>query len=242
MGSDIELINMIMNAGPMVQLVLLMLLFFSVSSWAIIIIKFRYLKKAFDESALFTDFFWKSRDLSEAFSRAKQLRGSPVARIFRVGYVELKKLSQSGLTGSGGQAEPGGSLGSSFFGTENVKRALRRATNTEVTRMTQMVPFLATTGNTTPFIGLFGTVWGIMNSFHGIGLRGSASLAVVAPGISEALVATAAGLAAAIPAVIAYNYFMQKIRIIESELHSFSADFLNIIERDILRDNGRSHP
>ena len=122
-----------------------------------------------------------------------------------------------------------------FAGIDNVKRALRRAINTEMTRMTQMVPFLATTGNTTPFIGLFGTVWGIMNSFHGIGLRGSASLAVVAPGISEALVATAAGLAAAIPAVIAFNHFMNKIRIVETELHSFSADFLNIIERDILR-------
>ncbi len=118
---------------------------------------------------------------------------------------------------------------------DNVKRALRRAINTEMTRMTQMVPFLATTGNTTPFIGLFGTVWGIMNSFRGIGQRGSASLAVVAPGISEALVATAAGLAAAIPAVIAFNFFMNKIRIVETEMHSFSADFLNIIERDILR-------
>jgi biopolymer transport protein TolQ len=104
-----------------------------------------------------------------------------------------------------------------------------------MTRMTQMVPFLATTGNTTPFIGLFGTVWGIMNSFSGIGQRGSASLAVVAPGISEALVATAAGLAAAIPAVIAFNFFMNKIRIVETEMQSFSADFLNIIERDIMR-------
>ena len=100
-------------------------------------------------------------------------------------------------------------------------------------------PFLATTGNTAPFIGLFGTVWGIMNSFHGIGLRGSASLAVVAPGISEALVATAAGLAAAIPAVIAFNYFMNKIRIVETEMQSFSADFLNIIERDIIRTERR---
>jgi biopolymer transport protein TolQ len=101
-----------------------------------------------------------------------------------------------------------------------------------------MVPFLATTGNTAPFIGLFGTVWGIMNSFHGIGLRGSATLAVVAPGISEALIATAAGLAAAIPSVIAFNYFMQKIKIIETELQSFSADFLNIIERDIMTAKG----
>jgi biopolymer transport protein TolQ len=105
--------------------------------------------------------------------------------------------------------------------------------------MTQMVPFLATTGNTAPFIGLFGTVWGIMNSFVGIGRMGSANLAVVAPGISEALVATAAGLAAAIPAVIAFNYFSSKIRVVESELQSFSADFLNIIERDILRTERR---
>jgi biopolymer transport protein TolQ len=104
--------------------------------------------------------------------------------------------------------------------------------------MTQMVPFLATTGNTTPFIGLFGTVWGIMNSFHGIGLQKSASLAVVAPGISEALIATAAGLFVAIPAVIAFNFFMQKIRVVESELISFSADFLNIIDRDILPSKG----
>jgi len=129
-------------------------------------------------------------------------------------------------------------LSSRFAGTDTIKRALRRAINTETTRMAQMVPFLATTGNTTPFIGLFGTVWGIMNSFHGIGLKGSASLAVVAPGISEALIATAAGLAAAIPAVIAFNHFMQKIRIFESELHNFSADFLNIIERDILNEKG----
>jgi len=240
MGSDVDLIYMIMNAGIMVQTVLLLLLFFSITSWTIMIIKFRYLRRAFNESALFTDFFWKSRDLSEAFARAKQLQGSPLARIFRVGYIELKKLGQSGMSVPAKSAEQSPSLGSSFFGTDNVKRSLRRAISTEVTRMTQMVPFLATTGNTTPFIGLFGTVWGIMNSFHGIGLRGSASLAVVAPGISEALVATAAGLAAAIPAVIAFNYFMQKIRVIESELQSFSSDFLNIIERDILRDNGEA--
>jgi biopolymer transport protein TolQ len=121
---------------------------------------------------------------------------------------------------------------------DNVKRALRRAINSETTRMTQMVPFLATTGNTTPFIGLFGTVWGIMTSFHGIGQKGSASLAVVAPGISEALIATAAGLAVAIPAVIAFNFFMQKIKMVETELISFSADFLNIIDRDILSAKG----
>ena len=120
----------------------------------------------------------------------------PVARIFRIGYVELKKLSQSSHAALSHSDESTGEIeytNSHHIGTDNVKRALRRAINTETTRMTQMVPFLATTGNTTPFIGLFGTVWGSMNSFHGIGLRGSANLAVVAPGISEALIATAAG-------------------------------------------------
>ena len=231
-----DIIEMISNAGLVVQFVLLLLLFFSVTSWAIILVKFRYFGKAFKESAYFTEFFWKSRDLSNAFVKAKQLRSSPIARTFRVGYLELKKLSQSGLPIWSPPSESDGQpLGSRFAATDNVKRALRRAINTEMTRVTQMVPFLATTGNTTPFIGLFGTVWGIMGSFHGIGLKGSANLAVVAPGISEALVATAAGLAVAIPAVIAFNHFMQKVRILESELQSFSADFLNIIERDILR-------
>jgi len=237
--SDLDLIYMVMNAGLMVQLVLLLLLFFSISSWAIIIIKYRYIKKAVTESEAFTEFFWKSRDLSEAFSKSKQLQGSPIARIFRIGYLELKKVSQSGVPMPPHPPQSAGSatvtMSLEFVGIDNVKRALRRAINTEITRMTQMVPFLATTGNTTPFIGLFGTVWGIMNSFHEIGQRGSASLAVVAPGISEALVATAAGLAAAIPAVIAFNFFMSKARTIETELHSFSADLLNIIERDIVR-------
>jgi len=238
--AKLDIIHMISNAGTMVQFVMLLLLFFSIMSWAIILIKYRYIRKAFKESAEFTDFFWKSRDLSNAFAKAKQLHGSPLARIFRIGYVELKKTSQSAAPqGPPAVQKPGGSqslaLETRFTGTDNVQRALRRAITTEMTRMTQMVPFLATTGNTAPFIGLFGTVWGIMNSFHSIGQMGSANLAVVAPGISEALVATAAGLAAAIPAVIAFNFFMSKIRVVESELHSFSADFLNIIERDILR-------
>jgi biopolymer transport protein TolQ len=237
-ASQIDLIHMVTNAGPMVKFVLLLLVFFSIASWAIILIKYRYIRRAYRESAEFTEFFWKSRDLSNAFAKAKQLHGSPLARIFRIGYIELKKTSQAGsgfLSGGSAPAEPTGtSFGANVSGIENVKRALRRAINTEMTRMSQMVPFLATTGNTTPFIGLFGTVWGIMGSFSGIGLKGSANLATVAPGISEALVATATGLAAAIPAVIGFNYFMSKIRMIETELHSFSADFLNIVERDIL--------
>lgn len=227
-SGEIDVIQIIMKASLMVKLVMLVLLFFSVSSWAIILIKFFYLRKAYRESDFFLEVFWESRDLSVAFKEAKELEGSPIARIFSLAYVELKKSTQ--IT-EGGSSDGRGGL-------DNVKRALRRAINTEVTQMTQMVPFLATAGNTTPFIGLFGTVWGIMGSFHSIGLKGQASLATVAPGISEALVATAAGLAVAIPAVIAFNYFMQKIRYIESELQSFSADFLNIIERDIMGAKG----
>lgn len=233
--TQMDYIHIISNASLMVKFVLLLLLFFSVMSWAIIIIKIRYIRKAFKESDMFIDYFWKSRDLASAFTKAKQLGGSPVARIFRIGYAELRKLNPGGKPGDEQLPDEKPSLRHEFSGSANVKRALRRAINTEMMRLTQMVPFLATTGNTTPFIGLFGTVWGIMNSFHGIGQRGSASLAVVAPGISEALIATAAGLAVAIPAVIAFNHFMQKIRVIEAELHSFSADFLNILDRDILR-------
>ncbi len=238
-GHDIDIIHILSQAGLMVQFVLLLLLFFSVMSWAIIIIKFRYIRRAFRESNRFTEYFWKSRDLASAYAKAKQLAGCPLARIFRVGYMELKKVSQSGrMGGADSRPEDISGLTGRISGADNVKRALRRAINSETTRMTQMVPFLATTGNTTPFIGLFGTVWGIMNSFVGIGQSGSASLAVVAPGISEALIATATGLAVAIPAVIAFNYFMSKIKVVETELISFSADFLNIIERDILPVKG----
>jgi biopolymer transport protein TolQ len=233
--SGIDIFQIVGNAGWMVKFVLFMLLFFSVTSWTIILLKWRYLQRAFRQSTLFTEYFWKSRDLAGAYAKAKELTGCPMARIFRIGYVELRKISQAGRSVAAGSVDSGSaSMTGRISGADNVKRALRRAITSETTRMTQMVPFLATTGNTTPFIGLFGTVWGIMNSFHGIGQKGSASLAVVAPGISEALIATAAGLAVAIPAVIAFNYFMQKIRVVESELISFSSDFLNIIDRDIL--------
>jgi len=229
-----EIIQMILYAGPMVRFVLLLLLFFSVMSWAIIFAKHFSIRKARKESAQFLDLFWNSRDLSEAFTSSKRFRRSPLAKVFRVAYVELKKVNSSQSSSTGDQA----SLSQKMVGVDNVKRALRRAVNMELTGLGKALPFLATTGNTTPFIGLFGTVWGIMNAFTGIGLKGSANLAVVAPGISEALIATAAGLAAAIPAVVAYNYFTNKVRVLESEMHNFSADFLNLIERDLIRRRG----
>lgn len=224
--------NIILNAGPMVQFVLVVLLIFSVVSWAIIFDKFRLIRRADRESREFFEFFWKSKNLPAIFQKAKKMKKSPLAKVFRAGYVELSKLSKA-KSDPIERRSPNdiSSISTELGGIDNVGRALRQAVTSETTRLEKALPFLATTGNTSPFIGLFGTVWGIMNAFKGIGIKGSASLAVVAPGISEALIATAAGLAAAIPAVVAYNYYLNKVRILASDMENFSSEFLNIIER-----------
>lgn len=220
--------GMVINSGFVIKIVMLLLLVFSVISWAIIIFKFNQLKRARDQSYGFLELFWKSRSLSNIYGSSAAFTSSPVAQIFRVGYQELGRVRKS-------QTESGPMQ---LQGLDNVKRALRRATGAESTRLSKALTFLATTGNTTPFLGLFGTVWGIMNSFHSIGVTGSANLAVVAPGISEALVTTAAGLIAAIPAVVAYNHFVSRLRVLEAEMTNFVADFLNILERDMLKRAG----
>lgn len=237
-----SIFHMLTSAGPVVKLVLLLLLLFSVTSWAIIFIKYRYFRKAHRDSLVFIDLFWQCRNLGDAFARARTLTSSPGSRLFLAGYMEIKK---GGVTMAGTQrSAPGVRAGgdrdeeTTIPALGSVKRALRRSISVETRRLSQLTPFLATAGNTAPFIGLFGTVWGIMNTFRGIGMSQSASLAVVAPGISEALVATAAGLAVAIPAVIAYNYFVTRLRLLESELQGFAADLLNLIERDIHRQKG----
>lgn len=226
--------QMIIGAGLVVKLVLFTLLGFSVTSWTIIVIKFRLIHRAQKESVVFIDAFWKSRNLADAFSKARQLKESAVANVFRTAYMELKRVTNANA------GEGNGNLLDSRSGVDTLRRVLRRSNSEEINRMALLIPFLATAGSTAPFIGLFGTVWGIMNSFQGIAQKGSANLAVVAPGIAEALIATAVGLAVAIPSVIAYNYFSQKIKVIDSELQHFSADFLNIVERDILRPKGES--
>ncbi|MDL1973763.1 MAG: protein TolQ [Deltaproteobacteria bacterium] len=231
--SRTDVIHMILNSGPMVQFILFLLLSLSVVSWAIVFTKYTYFKKAQKESNRFIDVFWKSSDLTSVLKEAKNMRFSPVARTFRVGYREwarsykVTSKKSSADIGSGIQARQ-----TKNVTVNNVNRALKRSVNVELTRLNRLLAFLATTGNTAPFIGLFGTVWGIMNAFHGIGIKGSANLATVAPGISEALIATAAGLAAAIPAVVAFNYFTNRIGMMESELSNFSTDFLSLIERN----------
>lgn len=233
------IIQMIMNASTMVKFIMAILGLFSVFSWAIIFLKFRLLRKAKFETDSFLELFWQNRELQEIYSYSEDLKDSPVARLFRAGYSEFGRIRriQSSLNSEGGQSSSGTdtSYRSQQAIMDNLDRSLKKATIDQTNRLERAVSFLATTGNTAPFIGLFGTVWGIMESFHGIGIKGSASLAVVAPGISEALVATAAGLAAAIPAVVAFNHFSQKISALKAEMDIFASEFLSTVERRFFR-------
>ncbi|MBI4495914.1 MAG: protein TolQ [Deltaproteobacteria bacterium] len=228
--------DLVLYSGPVVKIVLLILLFFSILSWAIIFSKYRLVSRAERESRLFLRVFWEGKQLSAIFGESKRLRYSPTAEVFRAGYVELTKLGQN-KPNPGGAREGGDPVSASveLSGLDNISRAMRQAETSEMTKLERALGFLATTGSTTPFIGLFGTVWGIMDAFRGIGMRGTATLAVVAPGISEALVATAAGLAAAIPAVVAYNYYINRIKVLSSEMENFSAELLNILKRHFLK-------
>jgi biopolymer transport protein TolQ len=223
-----NLFNMVLASGPMVKFVMGILLLASVVSWAIIISKFFQLSRAGGHSSRFLNTFWSPKSLSNLFADIDNYSASPIAQIFRVGYQELGRVHKARLDIRAAM--------------ENVERALRRAASAESSRLYKFLSFLATCGNATPFVGLFGTVWGIMGSFHEIGLKGSANLAAVAPGISEALVATAAGLATAIPAVIFYNYYNSRIRILETDMGNFMADFVNLLERDLQKKTPQPQP
>ncbi|MCX5845063.1 MAG: protein TolQ [Deltaproteobacteria bacterium] len=223
---------MILDAGIMVQFVLLLLLFFSVVSWAIIFMKYRSIKKVKRENDMFLDAYMKSNKLSDIFPESKKYKNSSIAEVFQAGYTELVKITK--VIRESTSAKENDELTGPHLemkGIDNVERALNRACSSESTKLESTLGFLATTGSASPFIGLFGTVWGIMDTFRSIGTRGSATLAVVAPGISEALIATAAGLAAAIPAVIFYNYYLNRIKNMTMEMDNFASEVLNIIER-----------
>ncbi len=215
------MLSLFLQADIIVQFVLIVLVAMSVGCWVIIINKAMLIRSASAQSKDFLELFWGSRRLDQVYEKAGSYPTSPVASVFKAGYVELHKLT-SGRE-SHGQMDLGG--------IDNLTRSLRRATTVELTKLERLVPVLATTGSTAPFIGLFGTVWGILRAFQKIGETGSASIQVVGPDISHALVATAVGLAAAIPAVIAYNFFVSRIKVLASEMDNFSADFLNIVKR-----------
>jgi biopolymer transport protein TolQ len=197
---------MVLQAGYVVKGVLIILLLFSISSWTIIFYKWRLFAKADEETATFMKIFNVTKNPRDLFTASKKFELSPLARLFKSVYSEK-----------------------TYSDKQELRRMLKRYDALESARLERYLHFLATTGSTTPFIGLFGTVWGIMNAFTGIGTSGSASLAVVAPGIAEALVTTAMGLAAAIPAVIAYNYYLSRVNRMIISMEDYSEELVDYI-------------
>ena len=224
-GKELDLFQLVLSSTGVVLFVLFLLIAFFVVTTFVIGYKGFQLTQAAKESEAFLDDFFQTKRLAEVYERAKDLRRSPVAAMFRAGYLELMRLTK--------QAEKEGSDGERDL--ENIERALRRSQIAETTTLEALTPFLATVGSAAPFIGLFGTVWGIMDAFRNIGNKGSANLVTVAPGIAEALIATAIGLVAAIPAVMAYNYFARRLKVLVGEMDTFSNDFLNLVKRSYLR-------
>ena len=225
-GKELDLFQLVLSSGGVVLFVLFLLIAFFVVTTFVIGYKGYQLTLATKETDQFLDTFWQVKRLEKVYERAKELRRSPVAALFRAGYLELMRLTK--------KREAAENNSDSESDLENIERALRRASISETTSLESLTPLLATVGSSAPFIGLFGTVWGIMDSFRNIGSKGTANLATVAPGIAEALIATAIGLVAAIPAVMAFNYFARRLKVLSGEMDTFHNDFLNIIKRNYL--------
>jgi biopolymer transport protein TolQ len=223
-------IDLIADSGLVAKCVLLVLLSASVVCWGIILTKWRSLSRALNQNQAFLTVFWHGKNIEEIFAKSEKFPNSPVATVFKSGVKELKKV-----TSAEGEPQP-----ESGERVDNVYRALMRSSTSEVAALETHLGWLATTASAAPFIGLFGTVWGIMNSFQSIGATGAANLAVVGPGISEALITTATGIAAAIPAVVAYNHFSGQIRKLAVEMECFSQDFINIVQRSVFTSGRRN--
>lgn len=208
-----EIVDLVNETGPVAKSVLLMLLAFSILSWAIILSKWSLVRRARVQSGRFLRAFRKAQRFEDMAAVADQFRPSPLVGIFDCGYEELKRQ---------GGRNPAA-----------VQRAMQIGASEELTRFERNLPWLAITGAVTPFVGLFGTVWGIIDAFHGLGTSGAATLRAVAPGISEALITTAAGLATAIPAVIAYNLIGGSIREFAARGDDFALEMLNLVDRPL---------
>jgi biopolymer transport protein TolQ len=206
-----EIVSLVRETGPVAQAVLVVLLVFSILSWSIILSKWASLRRARTQSARFLRAFRKAQRLQDVAAVAEQFNPSPLVPVFDNGYNELRRQGPQNMRA--------------------VQRATQIASSEELTRLERRLPWLATTGSVTPFIGLFGTVWGIIDAFHGLGNAGAATLRAVAPGVSEALITTAAGLLTAIPAVIAYNIFTHRMREFGARMDDFSMELLNVMER-----------
>jgi biopolymer transport protein TolQ len=216
---SLSALDLIYNAGIVVKVIMLGLLFASVSSWAIILLKRQLLRQATRQNDAFLHGFWGGWNLSESFSKSADFPYSPVAKSFQAAVRELRKLGDD-------------KKGDHNLRADIVIRTLKKQNTIELANLEHSVNWLATTASAAPFVGLFGTVWGIMTSFQNIGATGAANLAVVAPGISEALIATAIGLFAAIPAAVAYNFLNGKIKTQALALDSFNQDLLNLLQRE----------
>lgn len=232
-GIEMGPLNSLLHASFVVQIVILILLSLSVLSWAIGWAKYKQFKSLKNANTQFDNLFWSTSSLDVLFGKVNNFTNSSHARVFKAAYLEMKKIAESPMLNQSHSVK--GSEFAQLSGLDNLERSLRKTSENEISEMENRLIILASTGSTGPFIGLFGTVWGIMNSFHQIGITGSASLAAVAPGISEALIATAIGLAAAIPAVIIYNNCVSVIRKEEISLNNFSTDFLNIVKRNFFK-------
>ena len=216
-----SVIAILLSSGPVVKVVLLVLILFSISCWALIFIKWRKIKAALKRDDEFQEIFWRASGIDELYTLSNH-HHSPMSSIFKEAYGEIIRLRDVKV-----QKRPVKAW------LDNLERSIDKAILIEMWQLESSIGWLATIGNASPFIGLFGTVWGIMRSFHEIGLRGSATLATVAPGISEALIATAVGLAAAIPAVIAYNWFTGWLGEVDGNLRCFKNDLMNLMEREL---------
>lgn len=223
--------ELVLSAGPIAKIVLAVLAVFSIICWALIVEKWWEFRRIRRDSLRFLRLFRDARRFSVVYGAAKKHRESPLAHIYLAAGQEV-------ASSLGGVEVVDRVLDESEEGVgaerlDSISRAMRRAAAVEIARMERYLPFLATTASSAPFIGLFGTVWGIMTSFQNIGAQGSANLAVVAPGISEALIATAAGLGAAIPAVMGYNFFVNRVKHWAVELEGFSLELLNVFGRSL---------
>ena len=219
-----DVLHLMFGGSGAVLVVAYILTASSVLSLFVIFYKLVAISQAQSQSITFLDKFWESKRLDEIFRQAEALKYSPLAAMFRAGYIELSKVKK-------GQTPETGAMHEKMDGMENIERALARAKVSETTKLENLLPFLATVGSAAPFVGLFGTVWGIMEAFTKIAAEGKADLATVSGPIGEALIATAIALAAAIPAVVAYNYFNRRVKVLGSEMTTFGSDYLNILKR-----------
>jgi biopolymer transport protein TolQ len=227
-----NVLHLLFSTDPVVKVTLLILIFFSVFSWAIILYKYRQVKKAKKSAIQFLKVFDHSYTIDEVLTKQSPQEGNPLYEVFTSGVSDVLRHRQLASKEPGNMPK---------LNLEHVKKNVDRATSDEVAKLEQLIPFLATTASASPFIGLFGTVWGILTAFWAIGRAGSTSLATVGPFIAEALIATAVGLAAAIPAVIAYNYFVTKIKVLTKELDDFSTDLVHRIEKNISKRTNKEY-